>query len=91
MVHPKMKYTYIGIDSHKGTHFAVALNCFYERLGEVEFNNYPNDFENFLKEARKFKLKGTTLLFGLEDVSAYGEKRRWDIFSCFRERFNFCA
>jgi transposase len=72
MIHPKMKYTYVGIDSHKGTHYAVFLNCFYEKLGEVEFNNYPNAFDEFLSKAKELKQEGTTLLFGLEDVSAYG-------------------
>jgi len=72
MIHPKMKYTYVGIDSHKDTHCAVALNCFFEKLGEMTFQNTPSQFENFLKEISKFKLKGTSLVFGLEDTSAYG-------------------
>jgi hypothetical protein len=50
MIHPKMKYTYIGVDSHKDTHTAVALNCFYEKLGEITFANAPAKFENFLEE-----------------------------------------
>lgn len=72
MLHPKMKYVYVGIDSHKDTHCAVALNCFFEKLGEITFKNAPGEFEQFLKEIRGFKLKGTKLAFGLEDVSAYG-------------------
>lgn len=72
MLHPKMKYVYVGIDSHKDTHCAVVLNCFFEKLGEITFNNIPSEFENFLKEVQKFKLKGTSLAFGLEDISAYG-------------------
>jgi Transposase and inactivated derivatives len=72
MIHPKMKYVYIGIDSHKDTHCAVFLNCFFEKLGEITFANAPAEFENFLKEVQKFKLKGTKPAFGLEDVSAYG-------------------
>ena len=72
MLHPKMKYIYVGIDSHKDTHCAVALNCFFEKLGEITFGNAPNEFEGFLMEVQKFKLKGTKPAFGLEDVSAYG-------------------
>jgi transposase len=72
MIHPKMKYTYIGIDSHKETHTAVALDCFYEVLGEVQFRNAPADFEKFLEDISKFRIEGTTLLFGMEDISAYG-------------------
>jgi transposase len=34
--------------------------------------NLPSKFEAFLNEARKFQTEGTTLFFGLEDVSAYG-------------------
>lgn len=72
MLHPKMKYTYIGIDSHKDTHCAVVLNCFFEKQGEITFGNASGEFESFLKEVQKFKLKGTKPAFGLEDVSAYG-------------------
>lgn len=72
MLHPKMKYVYVGIDSHKDTHCAVALNCFFEKLGEITFKNAPGEFEEFFQTAQKFRLKGTKLAFGLEDVSAYG-------------------
>ena len=72
MNHPKMKYTYVGVDSHKGTHTAVFLDCFYGKLGEITFENLPAKFSDFLVKADNFKIEGTTLLFGLEDVSAYG-------------------
>ena len=71
-MHPKMKYTYVGVDSHKDTHTAVFLDCFFEKLGEVQFNNLPSEFAAFLKKAEKLKADGTELLFGLEDVSMYG-------------------
>jgi transposase len=67
-----MKYTYVGIDSHKDTHTAVFLDCFFEKLGVIAFDNLPSAFGGFLTQAEKFILEGTTLLFGLEDVSAYG-------------------
>lgn len=72
MDHPKMRYVYVGIDSHKDTHCAVVLNCFFEKLGEITFKNAPNAFPEFIDSIQKFKLKGTSLAFGLEDVSAYG-------------------
>lgn len=72
MLHPKMMYVYVGIDSHKDTHCAVVLNCFFEKLGEISFDNVPAKFEEFLKAVRKFKPKETKLAFGLEDTSSYG-------------------
>lgn len=72
MIHPKMRYSYVGVDSHKGTHCAVILNCFYEKLGEVTFPNTPSQFESAIAEIGKFKQKNTSLMFGLEDTSAYG-------------------
>jgi transposase len=72
MIHPKMRYTYIGIDSHKDTHTAVIMDCFYEKLGVIDFDNRPSKFGKFLADAEKFKIDGTDLLFGLEDVAVYG-------------------
>jgi len=67
-----MQYTYVGIDSHKETHTAVFLDCFFERLGVVTFGNLPADFADFFTQAQAFKQDGTSFLFGLEDVSSYG-------------------
>ena len=72
MNHPKMMYTYVGLDSHKESHTAVFLDCFFEKLGEVTFKNLPSHFDDFLKEAEGLKRNDTEFLFGLEDVSAYG-------------------
>jgi len=70
--HPKMQYTYIGVDSHKDTHTAVFLDCFFEKLGEIVFDNTAAAFPDFLSAAETFKQDGTIFLFGLEDVSSYG-------------------
>jgi len=70
--HPKMQYTYVGIDSHKETHTAVFLDCFFEKLGAITFGNRPADFAAFLTQAQAFKQDGTAFMFGMEDVSAYG-------------------
>ena len=72
MRHTKMQYTYVGIDSHKESHTAVFLDCFYDKHGEIVFDNCPSKFGNFLDDAHKLQQDGTTLLFGMEDVSAYG-------------------
>ena len=72
MNHPKMRYTYVGVDSHKDMHTAVFIDCFFEKLGEIAFQNMPSRFPAFLKEADKLKLDGTELLFGLEDASSFG-------------------
>jgi len=72
MIHPKMRYTYVGVDSHKDTHTAVFLDCFFERLGEITFENRPSKFSKFLADAEWLKMDGTDLLFGLEDISLYG-------------------
>ena len=72
MIHPRMKYTYVGTDSHKDSHTAVFLDCFYEKLGEATFKNLPSAFPAFLDDALGFRQKGTELLFGLEDVAVYG-------------------
>ena len=72
MTHPKMLYTYVGIDSHKENHTAVFINCFFEKLGEITFRNFPSCFEDFLKRAQSFKPEGVTLMFGLEDCGSYG-------------------
>ena len=72
MVHPKTKWVYVGIDSHKDTHTAVFIDCYFEKLGELKFDNLPSKFGGFLLEAQKFKQEGTQLLFGMEDATSYG-------------------
>jgi len=72
MTHPKMQHTYVGLDSHKDTHTAVFLDCFFEKLGELTFANLPSTFDVFLSDAQKFLINGTTFMFGFEDISSYG-------------------
>jgi len=67
-----MQYTYVGIDSHKDTHTAVFLDCFFERLGVVQFSNLPASFDSFLLQAQVYLMPGTSFMFGLEDCSSYG-------------------
>src|SRR5262249_47756109 len=72
MYHPKMQYTYAGVDSHKDSHTVVFLNCFYEKLGEITFSSKPNAFQSFLKKSEKYRLENTTFAFGFEDTAKYG-------------------
>jgi len=72
MKHPKMGFTYAGVDSHKDTHTCILLDCFYDKLGQIVFPNIPAKFGEFLAKAETLKAEGTELIFGLEDVSAYG-------------------
>ena len=72
MKHEKMTYTYVGVDLHKSTHTAVFLDCFWEKLGEITFENLPSKFPQFILDAKAFQQEGTTLLFGLEDTNSYG-------------------
>ena len=72
MIHPKMQYTYVGIDSHKDTHTAVFMDCFFEKLGEMTFANLPSTFDAFFTQAQQFRAGGTVFLFGMEDTSSYG-------------------
>lgn len=74
MNHPKLKYTYVGVDSHKLTHTAVFLNCFLEKIGEIQCANLPSAFPAFLQQAESLKADGTTLLWGLEDTTSYGRR-----------------
>ena len=72
MKHPKMRYTYVGIDSHKETHTAVFIDCFFEKLGEIIFANLPSKYDAFLNDAERLRQEGTELLFGLEDTGSFG-------------------
>lgn len=71
-MHPKLKMLFCGIDTHRRTHTAVIINCFAEKLGEVQFENKPSAFDEFYKNARKYVKKGQTVVFGLEDCGAAG-------------------
>lgn len=67
----KMNHTYIGLDLHKNTHTAVAMNCFSKVSMTMEIENKPSEFDRLVKEV-KSKHKGRKLIFGLEDVGGNG-------------------
>lgn len=71
-MHYKAKHIYIGIDLHKKTHTAVAVNCWHEKLGEITFENKPSAFPELVTFVKQFKKRGITPIYGLEDVGGYG-------------------
>jgi len=71
-VNPKMAKIYIGVDTHKTTHTAVAINCFNEKLGEITFENRPSAFAEFLNTVNSYAEEGVNPVFGLEDATTYG-------------------
>lgn len=70
--HYKQKHIYVGVDLHKATHTAVIVNCWNEKLGEIQFENKPAAFEELLPFVKKFCKRGMTPIYGLEDVGGYG-------------------
>ena len=52
-MHYKEEYIYVGIDLHKNSHTAVFMNCWSEKLGEIQFENKPSAFPELIKEVKK--------------------------------------
>ncbi len=73
-MHPKMAKIYVGVDTHKQTHTAVAINCFNEKLGEITFENRPSAFQEFLNKVNSYTETGVSPVFGLEDATTYGKE-----------------
>lgn len=65
-------FIYVGIDLHKETHFAVILDCWNNKLGEIEFANKPADFPKLLRKVKKHCVDGKQVVFGLENAYGYG-------------------
>jgi len=70
-MHYKQKFVYVGVDLHKATHTAVIIDCWNEKLGEIQIENKPSDFKKILVKANKLA-DGLTPVFGLEDVGGFG-------------------
>jgi len=59
----------VGVDVHKYSHTAVAIDCFGQKLGEHEFgNDYLTQFVSWLDSLGV----RASLLVALEDVNGYG-------------------
>ena len=50
---------------HKDAHCAVVIDCWMNKLGEVNFENRPSRFPAFVEEGRKISGR-TELDVGLE-------------------------
>ncbi|HDR7785350.1 IS110 family transposase [Bacillus wiedmannii] len=71
-MHNRQNYLYVGVDLHKEHHTAVMINCWQEKLGEIQFDNKPSAFSKFLLEVETYVCDGIIVVFGLEDVGGYG-------------------
>ena len=71
-MHYKQKHIYIGLDLHKQSHTAVAIDCWNEKLFELQLENRPSAFQALLDEVKKHVGDGLTPIFGLEDTGGYG-------------------
>lgn len=65
-------YIYVGIDLHKEVHYAVILDCWNNKLGEIEFANKPADFPRLIRKVKKCCTDGKQAVFGLENAYGYG-------------------
>lgn len=65
-------YIYVGIDLHKETHFAVILDCWNNKLGEIEFENKPSEFPKLVRKVKKYCVDGKEAVYGLENAYGYG-------------------
>lgn len=71
-MHKKQRYLYVGVDLHKQHHTAVIMNCWQEKLREIQIENKPSAFSTFLLEVNQLAGEQLTPVFGLEDVGGYG-------------------
>ncbi|UOB81152.1 IS110 family transposase [Bacillus sp. ZJS3] len=71
-MHHRQNYLYVGVDLHKEHHTAVIINCWQEKLGEIQFDNKPSAFSEFLLEVETYVSNDLSVVFGLEDVGGYG-------------------
>lgn len=44
----RMNQVYIGLDLHKYTHTAVAMDCFSKHLVTIEIENKPSEFDKLI-------------------------------------------
>lgn len=65
-------FIYVGIDLHKEVHFAVILDCWNNKLGEIEFGNKPSDFPKLDRKVNKYCIDGKQAVYGLENAYGYG-------------------
>ncbi|MEK7131563.1 MAG: IS110 family transposase [Patescibacteria group bacterium] len=59
----------VGVDVHKYSHTAVAMNAWGEEKGKIDFSN--NNLETYIEWLEQMGLK-ENIIVGLEDVNSYG-------------------
>jgi hypothetical protein len=47
-IYKKRNTCYIGIDMHKDMHYAVIIDCWMSKMGEISFENRPSKFPDFI-------------------------------------------
>jgi hypothetical protein len=72
LTHYKQKHIYVGLDLHKAHHTAVIVNCWNDKLGEIQIENKPTAFDELMKFVKKQCTKGLTPVYGLEDTGGNG-------------------
>lgn len=60
------------MDLHKADHTAVIIDCWNDRLGEIQIENKPSAFDELMKFVKKHTPKGLTPVYGLEDTGGNG-------------------
>lgn len=69
------RFLYVGMDIHKDTHTAVAVNCFGQNLLELKIANSPKDFEHLVATVERVSADTNLCpIFGLEDSYGYGSR-----------------
>jgi transposase len=63
---------FVGVDTHKNHHTAVAINAFHQPVALVETPNNPRKYPAFLKAIMAEISEGMNLVFGLEDTQGLG-------------------
>ena len=66
------KTLFVGVDTHKNQHTAVAINAFHQPVAVVQTPNNPRNFADFLKAIIAEVTEEITLVFGLEDTQGLG-------------------
>ncbi|MCK8826608.1 IS110 family transposase, partial [Natroniella acetigena] len=56
---------FVGVDTHKNQHTAVVVNCFHQKIGEVEIANNPTCFTKLIDKINSFDSDQKDIIFGL--------------------------
>jgi len=67
----RLSRVYIGLDLHKDSHTAVAIDAFRDILATEKIENKPSEFPKLVRKI-KAQTDGLEPIFGLEDVGGNG-------------------